>query len=225
MRLKCNVLHGILYRQVHENGIKKKNSRVIKASRNRVVSVKGVVKEKKSRVVRYQSGKEQSEMKRMFDRPSFASQIMQIADVGHNKRGGLVYRKTAIQYHSIEAPKTISAAAALAMRGDKLAPKRGAPPVLLLVAAGVEATLLTDGVVSPSALDAFPRSELEKEHTERMLFTSEGRLVVFRTPVWFVFSKLYPCRKYAKGSKDYPAKRTNRHIVGKRTGRCPRRST
>ena len=23
-----------------------------------------------------------------------------------------------------------------------------------------------------------------------MLFTSEGRLVVFRTPVWFVFSKL-----------------------------------
>lgn len=144
---------------------------------------------------------------------------------GTTSAGGLVYRKTAIQYHSIEAPKTISAAAALAMRGDKLAPKRGAPPVLLLVAAGVEATLLTDGVVSPSALDAFPRSELEKEHTERMLFTSEGRLVVFRTPVWFVFSKLCPCRKYAKLSKDYPEKRTNRHIVGKRTGRCPRRST
>lgn len=88
------------------------------------------------------------------------------------------------------------------MRGDKLAPKRGVPLALLLVAVGVEATLLlTDGVVSPSALDAFPRSELEKAHTERMLFTSEGRLVVFRTPVWFVFSKLYPYRKYAKVSR------------------------
>jgi len=115
---------------------------------------------------------------------------MRIADVSsatvHNKRGGLLYRNGhTVTYHSIEAPKTISAAAALAMRGDKLAPKRGAP----LVAAGVEATLLTVGVVSPFALDTFPRRELAREHTERRLFTSEGRLVVFRTPVWFVFSK------------------------------------
>jgi hypothetical protein len=79
------------------------------------------------------------------------------------------------------------------MRGDKLAPKRSQvsrAPLVLPVADGVEVTLLTVGVVSPSALDAFPRIELAREHTERMLFTSEGRSVVLRTPVWFVFSKL-----------------------------------
>jgi len=47
----------------------------------------------------------------------------------------------------------------------------------------------TDGVVSPSELDAFPRIELANAHTERMLFTSEGRLGVSSTAVWFVFSK------------------------------------
>ena len=74
------------------------------------------------------------------------------------------------------------------MRGNKLAPKRSqvrGAPLVLLVVAGVEelVTPVTVGVVSPSALDAFPRIELAKEHTERILFTSEGRLVVFRTPV------------------------------------------
>jgi hypothetical protein len=46
-----------------------------------------------------------------------------------------------------------------------------------------------DGVVSPSELDALPRSELAKLHTWRMLFTSEGKLGVSRTAVWFVLSK------------------------------------
>ena len=39
-----------------------------------------------------------------------------------------------------------------------------------------------------------------------MLFTSEGRLVVFRTPVWFVFSKLVreedACCEHVKWSGD-----------------------
>jgi len=80
------------------------------------------------------------------------------------------------------------------MKGAKLAPKRsqlgGAPLVLpVAVAADVVVTPVTVGVVSLSELDAFPRIELAKEHTSRMLFTSDGRSVVFRTAVWFVFSK------------------------------------
>jgi hypothetical protein len=78
----------------------------------------------------------------------------------------------------------ISAAAAPVMKGDKLAPKRsqvGETPLVLLVA--VEVMPVVVGVVSPSTLEAFPRSELAREHTSRMLFTSEGRLVVFRTAV------------------------------------------
>jgi hypothetical protein len=81
------------------------------------------------------------------------------------------------------------------MRGDRLAPKRSqvgrAPLVLLLLAAGDVVVLapVTVGVVSPSELDAFPRIELAKEHTSRMLFTSEGRLGVSSTAVWFVCSK------------------------------------
>jgi len=81
----------------------------------------------------------------------------------------------------------ISAAAAPVMKGDQLAPKRSqvgeTPLVLLLVAAGDVVTPVPVGVVSPSTLEAFPRSELAKEHTSRMLFTSEGRLLVFRTAV------------------------------------------
>ena len=83
MRLKFNVLHGILYRQVHENGIKKKNSRVIKASRNRVVSVKGVVKEKKSHVVRYQSGKQRTIGNEKNVRPS----VVRFADHADRRCG------------------------------------------------------------------------------------------------------------------------------------------
>jgi len=82
------------------------------------------------------------------------------------------------------------------MRGGKLAPKRfqvGRAPLLLLlpVAAAdvVVALAAAVGVVSPSELDAFPRIELANAHTERMLFTSEGRLGVSSTAVWFVFSK------------------------------------
>ena len=81
--------------------------------------------------------------------------------------------------------------------GDKLAPKRSqvgaAPLVLLLVAAGDVVEVLapvTVGVVSPFELDTFPRIELAKEHTSRMLFTSEGRSGVSSTAVWFVCSKL-----------------------------------
>ncbi len=59
-----------------------------------------------------------------------------------------------------------------------------------MVAAGVVAEPVGDGVVSPFELDAFPRSELAKAHTWRMLFTSEGRSGVSSTPVWFVLSKL-----------------------------------
>jgi hypothetical protein len=47
-----------------------------------------------------------------------------------------------------------------------------------------------DGVVSPSTLDALPKIELAKLHNWRILFTSEGKLGVSRTAVWFVRSKL-----------------------------------
>jgi len=40
-----------------------------------------------------------------------------------------------------------------------------------------------DGVVSPSTLDALPKSELAKLHNWRILFTSEGKLGVSRTAV------------------------------------------
>jgi hypothetical protein len=143
--------------------------------------------------------------------PSFAALAdHRIADVGsatwHNKHRRPLHRA----YHNSEAPekKTISAvAAAPVTRGDKLAPKRSqlgaAPLVVPLVAAGdVEAVLLvaaaevevvlapvTVGVVSPFELDTFPRIELAKAHTSRMLFTSEGRPGVSSTAVWFVCSK------------------------------------
>ncbi|KAF8263846.1 hypothetical protein EI94DRAFT_1739913 [Lactarius quietus] len=63
---------------------------------------------------------------------------------------------------------------------------RRAPLVLpVAVAADVVVTPVTVGVVSLSELDAFPRIALAKEHTSRMLFTSDGRSVVFRMAVWF----------------------------------------
>jgi len=97
-------------------------------------------------------------------------------------------------YHNSKAPekKTISAAAAPAMKGGKLAPKVGRAPLLLLLVAAADvvvALAAAVGVVSPFELDAFPRIELANAHTERMLFTSEGRLGVSSTAVWFVFSK------------------------------------
>jgi hypothetical protein len=49
---------------------------------------------------------------------------------------------------------------------------------------------LGDGVVSPSVLDTLPRIELSEAHNRRMFFTSEGKLGVSNTAVWFVFSKL-----------------------------------
>jgi len=62
-------------------------------------------------------------------------------------------------------------------------------PVLALVAAAALDRRDCDGVVSPSALEALPRSELAKLHNWRMLFTSEGKSGVFKTAVWFVRSK------------------------------------
>ena len=62
--------------------------------------------------------------------------------------------------------------------------------VLVPVALAVTVAPDGDGVVSPSELDALPRSELAKLHTWRMLFTSEGKLGVSRTAIWFVLSKL-----------------------------------
>jgi hypothetical protein len=53
-------------------------------------------------------------------------------------------------------------------------------------AVGLEALAVApvgDGVVSPSALDALPRSELANSHNWRMLFTSEGKLGVSSTSV------------------------------------------
>jgi hypothetical protein len=93
-------------------------------------------------------------------------------------------------------------AAAPVMTDDRVEPGRslGGAALLGLVppetteATGVPAVLVADpvcdGVVSPSELDTFPRSELAKAHTSRMLLTSEGRFGVSRTAVWFVRSKL-----------------------------------
>jgi hypothetical protein len=71
--------------------------------------------------------------------------------------------------------------------------------LLVLDATGVPAVLaanaVTDGVVSPSVLDTLPRSVLATAHTWRMLLTNEGRFGVFRTAVWFVFSKLFRTRQ------------------------------
>lgn len=99
--------------------------------------------------------------------------------MGCDKRGAAFANRN----HSSEAPKMISAAAALVMKGDKLAPKRSQVGETPLVAVDVVVAPVVVGVVSPSTLEAFPRSELAKEHTWRMLLTSEGRLVVFRTAV------------------------------------------
>jgi hypothetical protein len=68
----------------------------------------------------------------------------------------------------------------------------GEAALLVLDATGV---LATDGVVSPSVLDTLPRSVLATAHTWRMLLTSDGRFGVFRTAVWFVFSKLFARRQ------------------------------
>jgi len=111
--------------------------------------------------------------------------------IGSPMWAAVAQRRLHISNHSSEAPKTINAAAAAT--GDKLAPKRSqigaAPLVLVLVAAVVVVVPVTVGVVSPFELDTFPRIELAKAHTSRMLFTSEGRLGVSRTSVWFVCSK------------------------------------
>src|SRR6266404_7305731 len=91
-------------------------------------------------------------------------------------------------HQSSQAP-TSPTAAPTTNRPTKLASTMAAA-ALLDVAAGVAAALLRDGVVSPLTLEALPRMELTKEHTVRMLLTSEGRSGVLRTAVWFVFSKL-----------------------------------
>ena len=64
------------------------------------------------------------------------------------------------------------------------------PALPVLVAATVPDAWDRDGVVSPSTLDALPKIELARLHNSRILFTSEGKLVLFKTAVWFVRSKL-----------------------------------
>lgn len=127
-------------------------------------------------------------------RPSFTAP--RIANVGCTTQAQAA---SSPAYHSNEAPRKTITAAAPVMRCDEHAPKRsqvrGAP--LVLVVGVVEAALPVvgdgdgdgDGDVSPFELDTFPRIELAKAHTWRMLFTSEGRSGVSRTAVWFVFSK------------------------------------
>ena len=68
----------------------------------------------------------------------------------------------------------------------------GAAPVLLAVLAAEAVPDAGDGVVSPSVLDALPRTELSISHNWRRFFTSEGKFesVESNTAVWFVLSKL-----------------------------------
>lgn len=99
---------------------------------------------------------------------------------------------------------------------------------MLLVVADVVAEPAGDGVVSLFELDTFPRIELAKAHTWRMLFTSDGRSGVSRTAVWFVFSKLFRKKDGVvnmRRGRTMVVKRTSQHTAGKRTGRCPCRST
>src|SRR5579863_7981278 len=98
--------------------------------------------------------------------------------------------------YSSEAQKMINATAA-AMTDDVVRPGRSlggaaedTPLVLVAPVAAAPDGWDWDGVVSPSTLDALPKSELAKLHNWRMLFTNEGKLGVFRTAVWFVRSKL-----------------------------------
>ncbi len=77
---------------------------------------------------------------------------------------------------SSEMPKIISATAPVTT--DDTDAKPGpfwgeAAPVLPVLAAA--ALPDGDGVVSPSVLDALPRSELSISHNWRMFFTSEGK--------------------------------------------------
>ena len=73
-----------------------------------------------------------------------------------------------------------------------------AAPVLPVLAAA--ALRDGDGVVSPSVLDALPRSELSISHNWRMFFTSEGKFksAESNTAVWFVLSKLENLKKKKK---------------------------
>jgi len=93
--------------------------------------------------------------------------------------------------HSSEAQKTISATAA-GSREDTVELGRslgGAAPLVLVEPVATVDGWDWDGVVSPSTFDALPRSELAKLHNWRISFTSEGKLGVSKTAVWFVRSK------------------------------------
>lgn len=65
----------------------------------------------------------------------------------------------------------------------------GAAPLVLVEPVATVDGWDWDGVVSPSTFDALPRSELAKLHNWRISFTSEGKLGVSKTAVWFVRSK------------------------------------
>ena len=72
-----------------------------------------------------------------------------------------------------EAPKIISATAPVTTDDTdaKLGTFRSEAAPVLVAAALRDG----DGVVSPSVLDAFPRSELSISHNWRMFFTSDGK--------------------------------------------------
>jgi hypothetical protein len=100
----------------------------------------------------------------------------------------------------------------------------------VLAVPALAADRVSDGVDSPFVLDTFPKSELAKAQTSRMLFTSAGRFGVSRMAVWFVRSKLRTSHgDDEKGRQGIKAgetgTRTSQHTAGKRTGRCPCRST
>ena len=75
-----------------------------------------------------------------------------------------------------EAPKIISPTAPVTTDDTDAKPgtfRSEAVPALPVLAAA--ALRDGDGVVSPSVLDALPRSELSISHNWRMFFTSEGK--------------------------------------------------
>ena len=78
--------------------------------------------------------------------------------------------------HRSEVPKIISATAPITTDAKPGRSRRGAAPVLPVLAAA--ALRDGDGVVSPSVLDALPRSELSISHNWRMFFTSEGKFTL-----------------------------------------------
>jgi len=70
-------------------------------------------------------------------------------------------------------PKIINAMAPVTKDDTDAKPGTFRAPVLPVLAAA--ALRDGDGVVSPSVLDALPRSELSISHNWRMFFTSEGK--------------------------------------------------